>query len=315
MQKQPKRKLRLEYRQYDLDPDFPVRALLLDRFVFPRAQLNALTYMHLHNCIELGYCCTGSNTLVVEDEDERCTMPGDISVLCPFAMHASYSTPQQQAMEENQWEYLYVDLPQLFRDFYPSGFPSQELLTHHSPHFPNVITPQHSPRLTQLLRDILNEMRCEQPYHREAVKGMLLVFFIELVRLVEEKARPMLKYNQILTVAPAITYISEHYNEHISPTLMAELCHMSVTHFRRTFKNVMGQTPVDYITGIRIRNSCRLLYETELPILEIAMQVGYNSISSFNRNFSELMETTPTKWRNEKRQIPKLDMIFSIFEG
>lgn len=60
----------------------------------------------------------------------------------------------------------------------------------------------------------------------------------------------------------------------------------------------------DYINQLRIREACeRLLNEPECPVLNISLDVGYRTLSSFNRAFKDIMEMSPSEYR--QRQNPQ----------
>ena len=84
---------------------------------------------------------------------------------------------------------------------------------------------------------------------------------------------------------------------------LAGLCHLSQTHFRRLFLSIMGTTPLQYVIQIRIRQACILLNTTSEPITSIAQAVGIASISSFNRNFQQVMGVTPQQYRQSGKPI------------
>ena len=53
----------------------------------------------------------------------------------------------------------------------------------------------------------------------------------------------------------------------------------------------------DYVRNIKISHACYLLRNTHESVIEIAAQCGYSSISSFNRNFKNLTDVSPTVYR------------------
>ncbi|KAF6591577.1 helix-turn-helix transcriptional regulator, partial [Paenibacillus sp. EKM208P] len=79
----------------------------------------------------------------------------------------------------------------------------------------------------------------------------------------------------------------------ITMDFLADLCHLSTTHFRRKFHEIMGTSPLDFLNSTRIEEACKQLKSTEDSILSISEQVGFHSISSFNRCFSRLMGKPP----------------------
>ena len=111
------------------------------------------------------------------------------------------------------------------------------------------------------------------------------------------KTTPSRRENTI-EIKPALNYINHNYSEHIYLTLLSELCHMSQATFRRKFKEIMGTTPLDYIHDIRIQRACVLLRGSKMSITEISLNVGFESISSFNRKFLSVEGITPNQYRS-----------------
>ncbi len=313
VQKRPKIELKLEYRQYYLDPDFPVQALLSGVFNFPVSQKGTMRRMHLHNAFEIGYNYNSNTVISIDGREEFSTTSGDVVMICPFTMHGGY-VPEESDEKNDSWEYIYVDTNQLFADFYPMGAPFLECFNYQSPDFPSVIPCNKYSHITDLVREILDELRYKAHNYEEIVKAKLLVFFLECSRMINDKENkyPPTKEHkkQVFPVVDAVYYINEKYYENLSCTELAEICHTSVTNFRRLFKSCMGCTPMHYLDSVRISRSCKLLYETDLPILDIAMKVGFNSISSYNRNFASQLSTSPSKWRSSVRNISTKDIIY-----
>ena len=95
-----------------------------------------------------------------------------------------------------------------------------------------------------------------------------------------------------------ITYVQEHLNEHLTVEEMAERSSMSPPSFCRWFKRMTGKSFIDFVNSSRIENSTFLLSQTKKPIGEIAFEVGFNSISQFNRSFKKVRKVSPRIWRS-----------------
>jgi transcriptional regulator GlxA family with amidase domain len=100
-----------------------------------------------------------------------------------------------------------------------------------------------------------------------------------------------------------LDYIRVNYAQDFPMDDLAALCDMSPTHFRRTFTGIMGEGPLSYLTHIRISKASVLLRTTEMPVLDISEEVGFRSVSSFNRHFAEIMGVPPLKWRKQMSYI------------
>jgi two-component system response regulator YesN len=92
-------------------------------------------------------------------------------------------------------------------------------------------------------------------------------------------------------------HIDIHYFENFSLARMADMAHMSVSHFSMLFKKTTGQTCLNYLNTVRITRAKELLQEPDLKIYEIADMVGYSSLPYFNRIFKQIVTITPVEYR------------------
>lgn len=81
-------------------------------------------------------------------------------------------------------------------------------------------------------------------------------------------------------------------------TLAAE-AKLSTYHFARQFKVSTGEAPYQYLMRLRIKEAQRLLQQTNLPLAEIALAVGYSGQARFTTAFKQLTGTTPGRFRRE----------------
>lgn len=313
MQKQPNSRFILEFRNYPLPADFPAVALLKGKFVFPKIT-HSTNYMHFHNCMEVGYYEQGSSILAIESRSFRVSK-GDLILVPPFTSHITY---HDEVVEEPEVEYLYVDPARLLQD--APGLSNLPLpyFQHNSPDFPCVLTAASFGKTITLFQKILEEMRTRAPYYQEAVRGLMLQFMVELCRAIPETCKTKattLQTKNVFRLAAAVEYIDSHYMEHIQPQMLADLCFMSVTNFRRLFKSVVGISPLEYIHHIRIQRAQQLLCSTEDSVLDISLHVGFDSPSSFNRHFSEIVGMPPLKYRSYCRSVEKKNYVESQFNN
>ena len=85
----------------------------------------------------------------------------------------------------------------------------------------------------------------------------------------------------------------------------ARLSHLSESRFTHLFHEVMGKSPVGYLTEIRVQRAKELLRDTSLPVLEIAASVGIKNPYYFSRFFKKQTGLSPTDYRKEKTALLK----------
>ncbi|MDR2589369.1 MAG: AraC family transcriptional regulator [Oscillospiraceae bacterium] len=95
----------------------------------------------------------------------------------------------------------------------------------------------------------------------------------------------------------ALNYMHEHYGEKLTSSTLARQVHLNVATFCRYFKQLMGESPLNYLNSYRISQSRTLLIETNDTVANIASRCGYGSLSYFNRDFKNRMRMTPSEYR------------------
>jgi AraC-like DNA-binding protein len=112
--------------------------------------------------------------------------------------------------------------------------------------------------------------------------------------------------NKTEKIDPTIETIFEfsfaHYLTNVTLAQVAAQVNMTTTTFCRFFKKNVKKTYFDFLQELRIGHACKLLSETELPVLDICFQSGFNSWSHFSKKFRQLKQTSPLKYRNEFRK-------------
>jgi AraC-like DNA-binding protein len=92
-------------------------------------------------------------------------------------------------------------------------------------------------------------------------------------------------------------YIKENFNLHLTRENLAERVELSPDYLGRMFKSYTGKKINDYINDIRITEACRMLKESDEKIIDIAFNVGFESLVTFNRAFMKSRNTSPTDYR------------------
>ena len=104
-------------------------------------------------------------------------------------------------------------------------------------------------------------------------------------------------YHNVMRLRPVIEYITDHYDEKIYIETLADMVAISPDYFTKMFKDSIGKTPIDYINGVRVNHSLRLLAMTDTPINEIADKIGFSNPNYFHKIFKQYMQTSPLAYR------------------
>ena len=93
------------------------------------------------------------------------------------------------------------------------------------------------------------------------------------------------------------------YADALDIEAIARSAHLSRAHFIRSFRDAFGETPHRYLQRRRIERAMAMLRETRLPVTEICLEVGFNSLGSFSSTFREVVGCSPSQYRARKHDI------------
>jgi len=80
---------------------------------------------------------------------------------------------------------------------------------------------------------------------------------------------------------------------------MASNCGLTERSFHTRFKRATGMSPMDYVQTVRIEEAKQLLETSEMPLDEVAAEVGYAEPASFRRLFGRMVGVTPSTYRRQ----------------
>lgn len=102
-------------------------------------------------------------------------------------------------------------------------------------------------------------------------------------------------------VTLACEHVAAHYAEQLSVDDLARAARVSASYLTRLFRTKLGSSPHDYLLRHRITRAKQLLFETDLPVGDIARRVGFTSKSSFSYRFSQVTGISPRAYRTMTR--------------
>ena len=100
-------------------------------------------------------------------------------------------------------------------------------------------------------------------------------------------------------MSKALGYIYSHFGESITVKSASEYMGYTENYFNSIFKNSMGIPFGKYLRELRLSYASNMLKSCELPIVEIAIESGFESSAHFSRSFREKYGKTPKEYRKE----------------
>ena len=99
------------------------------------------------------------------------------------------------------------------------------------------------------------------------------------------------------SIARARSFIADHSDEELSLAAVARVANMSPTYFSEKFKEVGGINFVDYVARTRVGKARNLFLNSDRRVSEVAFEVGFQSLSQFNRAFKKVAGQSPRDYR------------------
>jgi AraC-like DNA-binding protein len=94
-------------------------------------------------------------------------------------------------------------------------------------------------------------------------------------------------------------YIQEHQAEDLRLEQVAKAVNMSHFYFCKMFRKVVGLNFTDYLARVRIEKAKNLLLNPNLRVSEIAYEIGFQSLTHFNRVFKRILGQSPSDYREQ----------------
>jgi AraC-like DNA-binding protein len=134
------------------------------------------------------------------------------------------------------------------------------------------------------------------PQHYESMVKLLNVF-AEHLGMIANVVAIHHDHSEPPTIARARKFIEEHMIDDISLADAARAANMSTFYFCKKFKQATGFSFTEYLSRVRVEAAKKLLLNPQARVSEVAFEVGFQSITHFNRVFREILGQSPTEYR------------------
>jgi len=256
------------------------------------------SHWHYHQEFELSFITEGSGRRIVGDSIEE-FHPGDLIFIGPRIPHVWF--PE----ETHRWQHSGRTLESVYMLFNQNILPEALTTLPEFNHIRQAV--QLSERGIRITGETLNEVSrimLQLPYMSRIKRLMMFYEIMDLIGksdsfsflasedYIKTKFEPGNK-----RVTRIHEFLMKNYQGDIDLKEIAEVAHMAPASVCRFFKNSTGLTIFEYLNKIKINYSCQLLLNTDLNILDISYDCGFNNLSHFNKQFKKFIGATPTQFR------------------
>ena len=146
------------------------------------------------------------------------------------------------------------------------------------------------------LKEAYFNSRVLSPKQYDAMVTLLTIFANHL-SMVSNQVVVQRENSELPVITRAKEFIRENQSEDLSLGQVAKAVNTSTFYFCKMFKKVTGINFTDYLSRLRVEKAKNLLLNPNLRISEIAYEVGFQSLTHFNRVFKKLVGQAPTEYR------------------
>lgn len=224
--------------------------------------------LHLHACFEFLAVLEGEMTVTVDARAYRLEA-GEGVLLFPHQLHALSS--------KNSRHILCIFSPQLVHTFakqVAGSLPSDNRCT---------VSPE-----------TVAALRAADDGTRIAKKGMLYTLCAQFDSQRQYVARSQAS-NTLLH--KMFAFVETAFAEDCSLTALADTTGYDYAYLSRSFRRMVGISFNTYVNHYRLSRACYLLKSSDQSVLQCALDSGYSSLRSFNRNFKAQFGITPSEYR------------------
>jgi len=230
---------------------------------------------HLHRCFEIIIILSGEMRITVDNNDFSLRKNGALMIF-PNQIHSLHS--------EKSEHILCIFSPDLIKVF---SNKVNGVIPINNTFYP-------SEYLINSLKELENSSNiCEK-------KGLLYLLCGQFDKnasyIPNHKTKDDLLYK-------IFAFVEDNFNKACSLEKLSQKIGYNYSYISRFFKKTVGISFNKYLINYRLSHACYLLYNTQTSILNCALESGFDSIRTFNRNFKLLYGITPEEYRNQNKKM------------
>jgi AraC-type DNA-binding domain-containing proteins len=246
---------------------------------------------HWHTEFELIYVESGSIYIGINN-DRRKLVEGDVALCTAGDIHYYDSSDSSSKI------ILLVFKPEFF------GFTANWPDTHRflSPFIQKGdLDTENLVKIRAILLCILEEMNTKGDFFELFVKADINELCALILRYFStsnpNEKNPVKTYSRLKSLQEILVYIENNFTEDISLELLSEKFNMDSFNLSKAFNSITGCSLKTYINTLRVSKAESIILSSKKPLIDIAVDCGFNSIRTFNRAFKTIKGYVPSSLR------------------
>lgn len=246
---------------------------------------------HWHTEFELVYVESGSIFISINN-DRRKLVEGDLAICTGGDIHYYESSDCGSKI------ILLVFKPEFF------GFPANWPDTHQ---FISPFILKDEPvsanldNIRSILYSIMEEMTVRKDFYELFVKARVNELCALLLRFFSicnsSHKNPLKTYSKLKAMQDILVYIENNFTEDLSLQYLADKFNMDSFNLSKAFNSVTGRSLKTYINTLRVSKAESIILNSRRPLIDIAIECGFNSIRTFNRAYKAIKGYVPSSIR------------------
>lgn len=254
--------------------------------------------LHRHKVIEINYVYSGECTQMINGE-QVLLHTGDVCLLDRNTPHSIVETGQDDII-------ITIDMrKKYFTDGFLQRLSTQGII---SKFLVNAIQDNTAKKQYMIfytnndgdLRDIMERMLCEyygEEKLNEVIDAYMIIILSRLLKIFKQNHFSNYKVDKSVLILDILQYLETNYMT-VSLTSAAEHFNFNPAYFGNYIKKYTGKTFKELIIQKKMTTACYYLVNTDIPIYEIAGEIGYENLGFFYKKFKERYGTTPQEYRD-----------------
>jgi AraC family transcriptional regulator len=159
------------------------------------------------------------------------------------------------------------------------------------------------PELVQTGTQLLDALRNRGTGSEVMYESLARIFLVQLVTKYGEERAPTPEFGKGLSAEQykrVLDHVARRYGDPLPIEELAGVAGLSPAHFSRLFKEVIGETPHQFVMDYRVEQAKRMLTEGTRTLIDVALACGFADQSHLNRVFKRATGKTPTEHRRTK---------------